>query len=221
MGAELGATTSLFPFDDAHGRLPAGHRARRHRRAGRAAPPAPGGRSGRAARPARSSTTRWSRSTSRHARAAHRRPALAGPGAADLASSPAEVKKEGWPAPVRQTPHRLLHQLLATRTCGGPPTSRCRRSRPGVKAKAPFLVTPGLGAHLPDDQARRHDGDLREDRRHRAGQRLRAVHRAVEAHRRGHGRDRTPSSRSFNRNFPGRNDGSAGDAVVHRPAPRS
>ena len=79
----------------------------------------------------------------------------------------------------------------------------------GLKAKTELLDHARLGADPGDDRARRAARRPRGDRRHRAGQRLRAVHRPVGAARR-----RSPGTpntivNSFNRNFPKRNDGSA------------
>ena len=130
MGAELGATTSVFPFDERMADVPRGDR--------------PG------------ATSRGSpRATARilvpdpevlrnpkdfydeiveidlsDARAPHRRPALAGPGPAGLEArrrrqgerlaGRASRRRSSAPAPTRRT-----------RTCGARPTSRCRASRRG------------------------------------------------------------------------------------------
>ena len=74
-----------------------------------------------------------------------------------------------------------------------------------------------FGAGARHDRARRAARRPRGDRRDRARERLRPVHRPVEA------RDVAPEGpntivTSFNRNFPARNDGNARHARVHRVA---
>ena len=171
-----------------------------------AAPHASGGRSG-GPRGPEEVLRRGGRDQPVRARAAHRGPALARPRAAGEPLA-AEVKKEGWPAAIKaaligsctnssyEDMQRAAH--IATQAL-----------KAGLKAKTPFLVTPGLRAHLPDHQARRDHEHLRADRRHRARQRVRALHRPVEALGRRATNEVNTIVSSFNRNFPGRNDGSA------------
>ncbi len=178
MGAELGATTSLFPFD---ARMAAYLRATE--RADLAA-------LAEEFRPHLVSDPevdrvpedllrRDRRDQSRHARAARRRPALAGSRAAD---QQAGRRGEGQQlaGDHHQRAHRLLHQLLVRRhAAGDAPRDAGAQGRAQGEGEVPHHA--GLRAHLPDDQARRDDRDAERDRRHRAGERVRAVHRAVEA----------------------------------------
>src|SRR6266851_5351031 len=130
MGAELGATTSLFPFDD---RMAA-----------------------------------YLRATDR----------------ADVATLAERYREHLVAGPDQGRSHRLLHQLLLRGHEAGRP-HRHARAQGGAQGEDALPGHAGLRAHLPDDQARRDHGDVREDGRHGAGQCLRAVHRAVEARRRG------------------------------------
>jgi homoaconitase/3-isopropylmalate dehydratase large subunit len=83
--------------------------------------------------------------------------------------------------------HRLLHQLVVR----GHAARRPRRHaghQGGAQGADALSDHARLGADLPDDQARRDHGDVREDGRHRARERVRPLHRPVEAVRRRQGR---------------------------------
>ena len=79
----------------------------------------------------------------------------------------------------------------------------------GVAAARSALVTPGSERVRATTERDGQLASLREHRRRRAGQRLRALHRPVAPPRKR--RTRAPNSivTSYNRNFPGRNDGAA------------
>ena len=209
MGAELGATTSLFPFDE---RMAAYLRAT-DRAEHRGARPRPIARTS-CADPevqaeSREVLRRGRRDRPLDARAPRRRPAHARPRAARSRKLAAEVKKEGWPAADQAGAHRLLHELLVRGHRSAPPTSPCRRSRPGSRRRRRSW---SRRARSSIHQTIKRDGIMatfEQIGRHRARQRLRPVHRPVEARRRRQRARATRSSRSFNRNFPGRNDGNA------------
>ena len=153
----------LFPFDDRMAAyLEATDRAR-HRAARRRATARTSSPTRRSSGAPRTSTTRWSRSTSPTLE-----PHIVGPHSPDRDAAGLEARRRGEEGTAGRPASRRRSSARAptppTRTCGGPPTSRCRRSRPGSRRETPFLVTPGLRAHLPDDQARRHHGHLRADR---------------------------------------------------------
>ena len=80
------------------------------------------------------------------ARAAHRRPALAGPGAADLEARGRGRRTKAGPDQISRRADRLLHQLLLRGHEARRRTSPMQALKAGLKAKTPFLVTPGLGA---------------------------------------------------------------------------
>ena len=178
MGAELGATTSLFPFDArmaaylaATDRADIAALAEQHRAAPRADPEVVG-------QPAASTTRSW-RSTSRRSS-----PTSSGPHSPDrarpISKLAAEVKANGWPAEIKAA-------LIGS--CTNSSYEDMRRAahvarqalKAGLRAKTPFLVTPGSERIYQTIKRDGDDGDLREDRRHGAGQRVRPLHRPVEA----------------------------------------
>ena len=186
MGAELGATTSLFHFDDrmaaylrATDRADIATLAEQHRASLVADPEV-------LADPKKYYDEIVEIDLS------ELEPTIVGPHSPDRARPvsklAAEVKKEGWPAQIKAA-------LIGS--CTNSSYEDMKRSahiamqalQGGAQGQDALPRHAGLGAHLPDHQARRHHGDLREDRRHRAGQRVRPVHRPVEALRRGQGRD--------------------------------
>ena len=210
MGAELGATTSLFPFDDADGRVPARHRARRHRRAGRASTAQHLVRRSRgAARSRGSSTTRSSRSTSprssRTSSARTRRTA-----ARPISKLAAEVQDEQAGRP------RSRDALIGS--CTNSSYEDMRRAAhvamQGAQGRAqgarrPFLVTPGSERIYQTIKRDGHHGDVREDRAAPCSP-TRAARASASGSAPTSGQDETNTIvSSFNRNFPGRNDGSA------------
>ena len=181
MGAELGATTSIFPFDErmatylsATGRKAIADLAQAHAELLRADPEVE-------AHPERFFDA-GGRDRSRQARAARRGPAHARSRAAGLA---ARGRREG--ERLSGSPElgadRELHELVLR-------GSRARRRRRAAGARARraredgAVGHAGLGADPPDDPARRPARRLRGDRRRRARERLRPVHRPVEARRR-------------------------------------
>ena len=191
MGAELGATTSLFHFDD---RMAAYLRATD--RADIAAL-AEANREHLVADPEVQADPAKYYDEVVDIDLSELEPHVVGPHSPDrarpISKLAAEVKKEGWPARDQGGAHRLVHELVVR----GHEALRPRRHA-GAQGRAQGEdAVPGhagLRAHLPDHQARRHHGDLRADRGHRAGQRLRPLHRAVEALRRRQRGERTPSS---------------------------
>ena len=206
MGAELGATTSLFHFDDRMASLPRRHRSRGHREARPAVPRAPGQRS-RGVRPIpRSTTTRWWRSispsSSRTSWVPHS-PDRARP----ISKLAAEVKKEGWPAQIKAA-------LIGS--CTNSSYEDMKRSahvamqalKAGLKAKTPFLVTPGSERIY---QTIKRDGIMETFEKIGGTVLANACGPCIGQWKRsdvGKEESNTIVS-SFNRNFPGRNDGSA------------
>ena len=134
MGAELGATTSMFPADERMATLPARDRPRRSGAAGRErithllAPDRRGrGRSREVLRPR-------ARARSLHARAARRRPALARPRAPDLPARRRGRAIRGNALRRRDLDRadRQLHQLLLR---GHEPRRRRRRAGQGARPR--------------------------------------------------------------------------------------
>src|SRR6266542_1027492 len=98
-------------------------------------------------------------------------PHIVGPHSPDrarpISKLAAEVKKEG-------RPHRFLHQLLLRGHEALRPRGHAG-AQGGSQGQDAVPGHPGVRAHLSDHQARRHHGDLREDRRHGARQCLRPI----------------------------------------------
>ena len=209
MGAELGATTSMFPADERMATLPARDRPRRPRAAGRAVPAPAGARpGGRSASP--SATTTGSSSSTCRALEPH----VVGPHSPDRARPISELAAEV------ARPGNGFVDAISTALIGSCTNSSyedmsraadvaAQAKAHGVKAARAVAGDAGLGAGARHDRARRPDAVARGHRRHRAGECLRPVHRPVAPRRR-----RQPASpntivTSYNRNFPRRNDGQA------------
>ena len=207
MGAEIGATCSLFPYDDnmaaylkATGREAIADAApRSHPTCG----PTP------RSRPTPSVLRPGHRDRPRRARA---RSSTARTRPTSTVRSPRSARgraEDDVPVEIVLRAHRLVHELVATRTSPGPRSIARQAAAKGLRVKTPLLITPG------SEQVRatiERDGllaDLEAIGGDRAGQRLRAVHRPVGPRRHRPGRSATPSCNSYNRNFPKRNDGNA------------
>ncbi len=222
MGAEIGATTSIFPYDDAHGRATCKATDRAELADAR--------------RRGRRSTSGADDEVARRSRAATStevieidlstlEPHIVGPHTPDLAR-PVSADRRATAEAERLARSRSASALIgsctnssyeditraadvARQAADNGLNGRRRRcwSRPAPSRSAPrssaTACWPTLEAH----------------RRHRARQRLRAVHRPVAARRRQRGRRRTRSSPRYNRNFPKRNDGNA-DTLRLRRQPR-
>ena len=173
MGAEIGATTSMFPYNKrmrdylvATGRTAAADLADafadnlKRRRGGRVRPD--------------------HRDRPLDARAADQRALHARPGAPSVRVRRGS-EEERLAFRIGRGPDRVVHQLVlrghAARRVG-------RQAGPGRRDQGQGALHdhPGLRADPRDDRARRPGRDLREARRNGAGQCVRAVHRAVEAH---------------------------------------
>ncbi len=159
MGAEIGATTSLFAYDDAMARYLKAPAARRS-----PTRPTPSPHDLRAddevlRRPGRPTSTRSSRSTSPTLE-----PLINGPHTPDRArlvsDLGAEAEAEGWPHGDLRRPHRLVHQLLlrghqpgrvaspaAPPTTAWPPRCRCMVT-PGSEQVRATIERDGLLADL-------------------------------------------------------------------------
>ena len=159
MGAELGATTSVFPFDE---RMAAYLRATERADIADLAervPRAPGRRP-RGARRARGVLRR-----ARRDRPRRRSSPTSSVRTPRTGRAPSRSWRPRWPRkagrPGSRPPDRLLHQLLVRGHEAGRP-----RRHAGAQGRAQGASAvprhAGLGAHLPDDQARRHHGHLRE-----------------------------------------------------------
>ena len=206
MGAEVGATTSLFPFDANIAAIPGCHRARGTGRARRRDRRRPACRSRGRGRPRPISSTRSSRSTS-----SALTPMINGPDTPDLAHRVSEVG--AW-ARHNGVPSEISAALVGSCTNSSyedmtRAASIARQaSAYGLRAKTPLLVTPG------SEQVRatiERDGLLAD---------LEAIGATVLANACGPciGQwDRSNDDpdkintivNSFNRNFPKRNDGNA------------
>ena len=90
-------------------------------------------------------------------------------------------------------------------------------SAAGLRVKTPLLITPGFGAGARHHRARRPARGSRSDRRHRARERVRPVHRPVAARRHHEGRDEHDRV-VVQPQLPGAQRRQRGDAVVHRLA---
>jgi aconitate hydratase len=148
-------------------------------------------------------------------------PHVVGPHSPDLGRPvsrlAAEVRANGWPATLKGA---LIGSCTNSSYEDMPGRGRGHaRPGPGIRRRRRRSHHARLGAHLSDHQAGRHDGHVPGGRRHGARQRLRSLHRAVEALDVGQDEANTIVS-SFNRNFPG-----ATTAAPRRcrssPAPRS
>ena len=131
----------------------------------------------------------------------------------------AEVRANGWPARHQGGAHRVLHQLLVRgHAPGGPHRHAGHQGRaPGADAVPDHAR---VRAHPPDDQARRDHGHVRADGRHGARQRVRALHRPVEAGRRRQGRGQHHRL-VVQPELPGPERRQPGDAVLpHEPGDR-
>ena len=181
MGAELGATTSIFPYDERMAIYLGGDRPQGDR----------GARAGARGAAARRSRGRGApgallragdRDRPRQARAPRRGAAHARPRAAGLE---ARGRREGarLSGPPELGADRELHELVL-RGSG----ARRRRRAPGARARRAredgAVGDAGLGADPPDDPARRTARGFRGGGRRRARERLRPLHRPVEARRR-------------------------------------
>jgi hypothetical protein len=190
MGAEIGATTSVFAYDDSHDRLPAGHRPGRHRRcrqgvADHLRPDPEVCRPGRLLRPGhRDRPVRPSPHDQRPPL-----PRLRAQGERDRRHG----NRERLAARDQRRPHRLVHQLVLR----GHHPGRVHRP-PGVgqgaQGQDQAAHHPRLRAGARHHRARRPAGRPRGHRRRGAGQRLRPVHRPVVPHRHGPEAPRTRSS---------------------------
>ena len=203
MGAELGATTSIFPYDERMATyLEATERAR-------IATLAEANRDLLTADPEVEANPERYFDEIIEIDLDALEPHIVGPHSPDLARPvsrmAADVAAERLSGPADLGPDRQLHQLLLR---GHLPRRRRRRQAlaHGVKIRSPLWVTPGSEQI---DATIERDGQmatLSKRRRDRARQRLRPLHRPVEArrHRRG---EANSIITSFNRNFPKRNDG--------------
>ena len=210
----------IFPFDARMAALPARHRARRrsptlaeeHREHLVRRP--------RGRRRSREVLRRGRRDRPRHARAARRRPALARPRRGRSRKLAAEVRENGWPATHHQRADRLAARTPRTRTCGAPPHVAMQALKAGLKAKATFLVTPGSERVFQTDQARR--ADRRRSSEIGGTVLANACGPCIGQWKRDDIAPSQPNTivTSFNRNFPGRNDGSP-RRCRSSPAPRS
>src|SRR6267378_4440882 len=205
MGAELGATTSVFPFDPrmaaylrATDRADLATLAEEVREHLRADPEA-------VAEPKRFYDEVVELNLS------ELEPHIVGPHSPDrarpISKLAAEVKKEGWPAQIRQT-------LIGS--CTNSSYEDMRRAahiamqalKAGVKAKTPFLVTPGSERIY---QTIKRDGMVETFQKIGGTVLANACGPCIGQWKRSDvGKEETNTIvSSFNRNFPGRNDGSA------------
>ena len=193
MGAELGATTSIFPYDERMAALPARHPAAANwptwpRPTATCWPPTPRWpaapaevlRPHRRDRPLAAWSRTWSGRTRRTSRARS-------------AGSAAECRERGLARERLRGPDRQLHQQQLR---GHLPR---RRRGPAGAGQGPededaAAGLAGLGPDLRDHQARRPARRARGGRRHRADQRLRPLHRPVAARR--HARRASPTASS-------------------------
>ena len=127
MGAEIGATCSLFPYDAPRRGVPEVDRARGARRPRRRARRAPAHRPRGAGRP-RAVLRPRDRHRPRRARAAPRRPAHARPRPSDLRGRSGRARG-GLPGRHQLRAGRARAPTRRTRTSGAPRTSRARRAR--------------------------------------------------------------------------------------------
>jgi aconitate hydratase len=171
MGAELGATTSLFPFDEsmaiylkATRREELADLARANEKLLRADPEVE-------ADPGRFFDEVVEIDLSKL------EPYIVGPHTPDLARPISQMKAD---CEAQGYATHLTHALIGS--CTNSSYEDMSRAADVARGHA------GLGADPPDDPARRPDGGAAVDRRRRSGQRLRPVHRPVAARRPGRGR---------------------------------
>ena len=214
MGAEIGATCSLFPYDAACRGVPQGDAARGARRPRRPVRRAPAQRPRGRRRPG-ALLRPCDRRRPLRARAAPRRSAHPGPRPADLGGA-GRGRVGGLPGGDLGRARRLVHQLELR----GHRPRRARRA-PGVGRRAAGQDAAAdharLRAGARDDRARRPARRPRGDRRDRARQRVRSVHRAVAARRHREGRDEHDRL-VVQPQLPGPQRRQRGDALVHRLA---
>ena len=144
-----------------------------------------------------------------HARAAHQRPPHPRPRPTRSARSAPRPQAEGWPLEISSA---LIGSCTNSSYEDITRAASIARQAAGQGPAAPrrqLLDHPRLRADPRHHRARRPARRPRGHRRHRAGQRLRPLHRPVGPHRRRRRRRSTPSSTRYNRNFPKRNDGNA------------
>ena len=186
MGAEIGATTSLFAYDAAAARYLKSTGREDYVDAGRGRGRRPPGRRRGPGRPRPATSTRSSRSTS----------TSCGPSSTAPTPPTGPAPSTRWaPRPrPRAGPRRSATRWSAraptppTRTSPGPRRIARHAADNGLRTKTDLMITPG------SEQVRatiERDGllaDFDAHRGHRAGQRLRAVHRPVGPLRRVRGR---------------------------------
>ena len=209
MGAEIGATTSLFPYDANMAALPEGHRPRgdrRRRRRGRRATCGPTPRS----RPIPSGTsTRSSRSTS-----STLEPLINGPHTPDLAHQVERGRRRRAGATAGRSRSRPRSIGSCTNSSYEDITRAASIARQAV-GQGPHAPRRSCSSRPGSEQVRatiERDGllaDLEAIGAHRARQRVRPVHRPVGAHRPRPVDEVNTIVNSYNRNFPKRNDGNA------------
>ncbi len=141
MGAEIGATTSLFAVRPEHGRVPQGHRPRGDRRRGERGGERPAARPRGRVRPEPVLRPEWSRSTSTTLE-----PLINGPHTPDLAHKVSEI---GADAKANDWPLQISSALVGSCTNSSyeditRAASIARQaSAKGLTAKTQLLVTPG------------------------------------------------------------------------------
>ncbi len=220
MGAEIGATTLALRLRRRHGALPQEHRPRRHRRRRRRASPttcAPTTRSSPIPPTYFDQVIEIDLSTLA--------PHINGPHTPDRARPVSELgavaKAEGWPIEISSALiGSCTNSSYEDITRAASLARQAAAQRPQA-AKTPLLVTPG------SEQVRatiERDGllaDLEAIGGHRAGQRLRPLHRPVEPAPTSPRTTTNAIVTSYNRNFPKRNDGIAATlAFVDLPGDR-
>ena len=217
MGAELGATTSMFPYDEKMARVPARHRAaatwcRSPSGTSTCSTPDPEveAHPGEVLRPRDRARPVDARAARRRART---RPTARGRSrklAAEVRRRRQRLRRRD-----RQRADRQLHQLLLR---GHEPRRRRGRAGEGARPHGGRAVHghAGLRAGARHDRARRPDAVAARHRRHRAGQRLRAVHRPVAPRQGGRRQRANTIVTSYNRNFPRAQRRRADDDELHR-----
>ena len=192
MGAELGATTSVFPFDE---RMAAYLEATDRRDVARLAE---GHRDHLVPDPEVLGNPKDFYDEVVEIDLSTLEPHIVGPHSPDrdrpVSQLAAEVRANGWPTGIKAA-------LIGS--CTNSSYEDMRRAahvamqglRGGAARQDAVPGHPRVRADPPDDQARRDHGDVRADGGHGARQRLRPLHRPVEAVRRRQGRDQYRSSR--------------------------
>ena len=125
----------------------------------------------------------------------------------------AEVKTNGWPAAIKAALIGSLHQLLVRGHAARGPRRHAGASRRGSRRETPFLVTPGSERIY---QTIKRDGIMATFEQMGGTVLANACGPCIGQWKRSDvGKDEANTIvSSFNRNFPGRNDGSAGDALL-------